>query len=538
MRTEVLIVGGGLGGVAAALAAVEGGVSVVLVEGDRWLGGQLTAQAIPSDEHRWSEQFGITASYRRLRDSIRRYYRDNYPLTAAARSRQWLNPGGGFVSPLCHEPRVGVAVIEAMLAPWRASGRLTLLQPYRLLSAEADGDFVHAVTLVSESAGDQVVIEAAYVLDATETGELLPAAGVEYVTGFESTEETGEPSAPDEAQPANLQGVSWCFAMDHVDGDHTISRPAMYDYWRAARPANWTGPLLSLTAPDPRSGKPAAGWLDINPDGDPHDVAMALDREPGGLDLWRFRRIAARNNFEPGFYASDITLVNWPRSTTSKASRSPTNHWVSARMRRRATGRPPDNCPCQPCTGCRQRSLVPTAAPAIRACDCVPTSLALPTASPKTCTSGNRGASKPSAPSPRTTCRWQSGEIAAPHRSPIPSASTCTASTSIPRPAAIRTSMSRPRPSRFRSPRSCHSVSATSCPPPRTSAPPTSPMAATVSIRLSGTSVRPPERWQRCPCGRGSPPHQVGNGPTLIADFQGLLTARGIELSYPMVGGY
>jgi len=313
MRTEVLIVGGGLGGVAAALAVVEGGVSVVLVEGDRWLGGQLTAQAVPSDEHRWSEQFGITASYRRLRDSIRRYYRDNYPLTAAARSRQWLNPGGGFVSPLCHEPRVGVAVIEAMLAPWRASGRLTLLQPYRLLSAEADGDFVHAVTLVSESAGDQVVIEAAYVLDATETGELLPAAGVEYVTGFESTEETGEPSAPDEAQPANLQGVSWCFAMDHVDGDHTISRPAMYDYWRAARPANWTGPLLSLTAPDPRSGNPATGWLDINPDGDPNDFAMALDREPGGLDLWRFRRIAARNNFEPGVYASDITLVNWPQ---------------------------------------------------------------------------------------------------------------------------------------------------------------------------------------------------------------------------------
>ncbi len=313
MRTEVLIVGGGLGGVAAALAAVEGGASVVLVEGDRWLGGQLTAQAVPSDEHMWSEQFGITASYRRLRDGIRRYYRDHYPLTAAARSQPWLNPGGGFVSPLCHEPRVGVDVIEAMLAPWRASGRLTILQPHRLLSAEADADFVRAVTIVSEATGGEVVIEAAYVLDATETGELLPAAGVEYVTGFESTKDSGEPSAPDEAQPANFQGVSWCFAMDHVDGNHTIDRPATYDHWRAARPANWTGPLFSLTAPDPRTGNPAAGWLDINPDGDPHDVAMALDREPGGLDLWRFRRIAARNNFEPGYYASDITLVNWPQ---------------------------------------------------------------------------------------------------------------------------------------------------------------------------------------------------------------------------------
>ncbi len=313
LRTDVLVVGGGLGGVAGALAAVEGGATVVLVEGDRWLGGQLTAQAVPPDEHMWSERFGLTAGYRRLRDGIRRYYRDNYPLTAAARSQQWLNPGGGFVSPICHEPRVAVAVLEAMLAPWRASGRLTILQPFRLVSADADADLVRAVTVVSETTGDAIVIQAAYVLDATETGELLPAAGVEYVTGFESTRDTGEPGAPDMAQPGNLQGVSWCFAMDHVDGDHTIDRPETYDHWRAARPASWTGPLLSLTAPDPRTGNSADGWLDINPDGDPHDFAMALDRDPGGLDLWRFRRIAARNNFEPGYYASDITLVNWPQ---------------------------------------------------------------------------------------------------------------------------------------------------------------------------------------------------------------------------------
>jgi len=36
----------------------------------------------------------------------------------------------------------------------------------------------------------------------------------------------------------------------------------------------------------------------------------------------------------------------------------------------------------------------------------------------------------------------------------------------------------------------------------------------------------------------GVTPHQVGDSPTLIADFQRLLTARGIELSWPMVGGY
>ena len=129
LRAEVLVVGGGLGGVAAALAAARAGRSVILTEEFDWLGGQLTSQAVPPDEHTWIEQFGATASYRALRNGIRDYYRRYYPLTE--RSRAWvdLNPGAGWVSRLCHEPRVSLAVIEAMLAPYRGSGRLTVLQP-------------------------------------------------------------------------------------------------------------------------------------------------------------------------------------------------------------------------------------------------------------------------------------------------------------------------------------------------------------------------------------------------------------------------
>ena len=70
-----MVVGGGLGGVAAALAALRAGRSVVLTEEYAWLGGQLTSQAVPPDEHSWVEQFGVTASYRALRDGIREYYR-------------------------------------------------------------------------------------------------------------------------------------------------------------------------------------------------------------------------------------------------------------------------------------------------------------------------------------------------------------------------------------------------------------------------------------------------------------------------------
>src|ERR1700692_2696403 len=75
---ELVIVGGGLGGCAAALAALRNGRTVVLTEPTDGSGGQLTAQAVPPDEHPWIEQFGANASYQALRQGIRGYYRRHY----------------------------------------------------------------------------------------------------------------------------------------------------------------------------------------------------------------------------------------------------------------------------------------------------------------------------------------------------------------------------------------------------------------------------------------------------------------------------
>ncbi|SPT57714.1 MULTISPECIES: FAD-dependent oxidoreductase [Actinomadura] len=310
INADAVVVGGGLGGVAAALALLRAGRTVVLSEEFDWLGGQLTSQAVPPDEPSWVEDFGVTASYRALREGIRRYYRDHYPLTEAARAARELNPGGGHVSRLCHEPRVAVAVIEAMLARYRGPGRLRVLQPYRPVAATADGDRVTSVTLEGEAG--EVVVTGAYILDATETGELLPLTGTEYVTGFEAQSETGEPSAPAESQPLNMQAVSVCFAMDHVDGDHTIDRPASYGFWRDYQPPFWGDRLLSWRCPNPRTLEIMGRSFTPNPDDDPLAVLADQRLSPGDGNLWTFRRIAARRTFLPGTYASDITLVNWP----------------------------------------------------------------------------------------------------------------------------------------------------------------------------------------------------------------------------------
>ena len=72
--------------------------------------------------------------------------------------------------------------------------------------AEVQGDAVRAVTLRQRDSGDEVTVAAAFVIDATELGDLLPLAGCEYAKGFESRTDTGEPSASSSGAGYSDQG--------------------------------------------------------------------------------------------------------------------------------------------------------------------------------------------------------------------------------------------------------------------------------------------------------------------------------------------
>src|ERR1035437_4393260 len=139
MAADLVIIGGGTGGCAAALAAARNGLRVILTEEPDWIGGQLTAQAVPPDENAWIETHGGTHSYQDLRQRIRDYYRRNFPLTAAAKAVAHLNPGNGAVSRLCHEPRVSLAALYELLAPFIAGKRIELLLRHVPKSAATNG---------------------------------------------------------------------------------------------------------------------------------------------------------------------------------------------------------------------------------------------------------------------------------------------------------------------------------------------------------------------------------------------------------------
>lgn len=301
MVTQIAIIGGGLGGFAAALAAARAGKKVVMTEETDWIGGQITSQGVPPDEHPWIETTGCTRSYREFREGIRQYYRSHFPLTEQALANVHFNPGNATVSRLSHDPRSALAVMQQMAAPYLFNGQLIMLMRHKAEAAETEGDIIRSVTLRSLDTGDVTVLAAPFILDATECGDLLPLAKAEYVTGAESQSQTGEPHALEgAANPMDMQAITHCFAVDYAEGqDHTIEKPRDYSFWRSYRPDFWPSNMLDWIGPHPVT----------------HEARQYVLFPQGDLfSLFNYRRIADRSNFAPGTFESDITIVNWPQN--------------------------------------------------------------------------------------------------------------------------------------------------------------------------------------------------------------------------------
>ncbi|MBI3944678.1 MAG: FAD-dependent oxidoreductase [Armatimonadetes bacterium] len=293
IETDVAVIGGGTGGCAAALRAARLGCRVVMTEETEWIGGQLTAQGVSAlDEHRFIETFGGTASYYELREGIRAHYRSRYGLTPGAAANPLLNPGNGWVSRLCFEPRAGLAVLETMLQPGVDAGRIHILRRTAPVAAETAGDRVEAIT-VRALDGETTRIRAGCFLDATELGDLLPLAGAEWVTGSESRAETGEPHAPDDANEEWAQSFTFSFAVELRPGEeHTIPEPEGYEHFRETQPYTFAVEYA-----------PPVGSV----------AYRMFEKAPGTYGpFWSYRRLIDRRNFDDPAFPNDIAMINWP----------------------------------------------------------------------------------------------------------------------------------------------------------------------------------------------------------------------------------
>ncbi|MFC4557856.1 FAD-dependent oxidoreductase [Virgibacillus kekensis] len=300
MQRDIAIIGGGIGGCLAALTAAKLGNKVVLTEETDWIGGQLTSQAVPPDEHPWIEHFGCSKTYRQYRNRVRDYYKKNYPLKEAGLRNERLNPGNAWVSRLAHEPKIALTILYEMLQPYLSNGRIELLLNHKPVRVEVDGDEVKKVVVQDFYTKQEKVIETAYFLDATELGDVLPLAGIEYVVGAESREDTGEPNALPETIPQDIQSITHVFALEYVEGgDFTIAKPDMYDFWRDYQAPFLSHMQLSEFIPQAHNGE---------------SKKMPFFTERDSLGMWEYRRIIDKTQFEDGFFDGDLSLINWPQN--------------------------------------------------------------------------------------------------------------------------------------------------------------------------------------------------------------------------------
>ncbi|NBP82490.1 FAD-dependent oxidoreductase [bacterium] len=295
---EVLVAGGGTGGVAAALAAARRGRRTCLIEETDWLGGQLSAQGNSAlDEHDYIESFGGTASYYGLRDRLRDHYRT---CAGAAGKDPAFNPGACWVTRLAFEPAVASRYMYDMLAPFVASGMLSIFFRTKTVAADAEEGQIRSLTALDLEVGHLISFRAAMVIDATELGDLLPLAGVDYRVGAESVAQTGETHAqPQAPKPHCVQSFTYPFVAERrPDGEnHVIPAPHRYVHYRDAQPYS-----LTIEVHGGEIYGEDSGWLEYK----------LFERMPGTKGgLWTYRRLLAASQFGTQV-PYDLAMINWP----------------------------------------------------------------------------------------------------------------------------------------------------------------------------------------------------------------------------------
>ncbi len=233
-RTDVAIIGGSFGGVAAAIALLERGHSVVLTEEFPWIGGQVTSQALcvlDDLDHPSGETVGISRRYAEFRNRTRQWYRSHHQLSSAGLAQIHLCAGNARCSHLTAEPNIAYRCLMDWLQPYLESGQLILITGIIPTAASREGKEVRSITCSSKD--DSHILEAKFFLDGSDCGDTYPILQIPYRLGSDSKAQFGEPHAALNADSTAVQCFIYCAHVEFVPNEnHTIAKPARYEYFR------------------------------------------------------------------------------------------------------------------------------------------------------------------------------------------------------------------------------------------------------------------------------------------------------------------
>jgi len=212
LDADVLVVGGGTGGTAAAVQSARLGARTIVAEATPWLGGMLSAAGVSATDGNHRLPSGIWREFRR------RIY-DHYGGPEAVAT--------GWVSNTHFEPHVADRVFKDMSA---AEPALRILLGHRFMNVLKEGSRVRGAVLEDLATGRRVEVRAKVVVDGTDLGDVLARAGAAFDLGLEADSVSGENAGIAESSPI-VQDLTWCATLkDYGPGaDRTIPRPEGYD---------------------------------------------------------------------------------------------------------------------------------------------------------------------------------------------------------------------------------------------------------------------------------------------------------------------
>ncbi len=212
IQADVLVVGGGTGGTAAGIQSARLGARTLIVEPTPWLGGMISAAGVSAVDGNHRLPSGLWNEFR---------------------SRIYQVYGGpkavetGWVSNTQFEPHVADSIFKSMAA---AEKNLRVLFGYQFTRLTLSGKKIRSVTFRNAS-GEQVQVNAQVVIDATELGDVLKAAGVPYDLGMEADSVSGE-NVGIHTSSNIVQDLTYVAILKDygkANPAHLLPRPAGYD---------------------------------------------------------------------------------------------------------------------------------------------------------------------------------------------------------------------------------------------------------------------------------------------------------------------
>ncbi|MGF1485627.1 MAG: FAD-dependent oxidoreductase [Prochloraceae cyanobacterium] len=207
INTEILVVGGGVGGTAAAIQAARRGIKTVLVSEYSWLGGMLTSAGVsaPDGNELLSFQTGLWGSFLK-----------------ALREQEKEGLDNSWVSMFSYNPAIGAR----LFANWAQElPSLKWIKNKIPLEVRREKNKITSVTFTD------LIVEAKIILDGTELGDLLDLAELKYRWGWELQAEFNEPSAPisfnELTNKYPVQAPTWVFILQDY-GDSVKSQKIEY----------------------------------------------------------------------------------------------------------------------------------------------------------------------------------------------------------------------------------------------------------------------------------------------------------------------